>query len=561
MDTTIKKPLDMPEDPARHPLGVVDENAALRLILEGTATATGEKFVEALVMNLSKALNTHSAWVTEYLEETNQLHALAFWINGQLLRNELIDIEGTPCEAVIASTELVHYPDNILHLFPQETYFRDIGAASYMGVPLLGSDGKILGNLAVLDTRPMPRDPRAEAIIRIFGNRAAAELQRIRAERRVHQSEVKYRRIIESTAEGFLLMDGNYRITDVNQAFCEMVGYSREEILGRTPLKFADEDYRQFLIHSSEEGMFSDRLREFEGAMVTKSGKKIPVLAHGNTLRDDGGGVIGNMLFVFDMTQPKRSLALAAEVQKSLLPCECPRVDGLDVAGRVLNCDEIGGDYYDFPGEGECSLDRFNIVVGDVTGHGVDAALLMTTARAFLRMRAAQCDEISKILTEMNRHLALDVHDSGRFMTLFFLQFDLANRQLNWVRAGHPPALLYDPAADRFVELMGEGLALGVEEDYAYRQFRRDGLASGQIVALGTDGILEATDRNGRLYGKRRFREAIRANAGKDATGILEAVFADLKQFALGTRVQDDATLVIAKVKPLMEEHGGDWQI
>jgi sigma-B regulation protein RsbU (phosphoserine phosphatase) len=146
-------------------------------------------------------------------------------------------------------------------------------------------------------------------------------------------------------------------------------------------------------------------------------------------------------------------------------------------------------------------------------------------------------------------------------MTLFFLQFDLANRQLNWVRAGHPPALLYDPAADRFAELMGEGLALGVEEGYAYRQFRRDGLDSGQIVALGTDGILEATDRNGRLYGKRRFREAIRDNAGKDATGILEAVFADLKQFALGTRVQDDATLVIAKVKPLIEGHGGDWQI
>lgn len=557
MDTSTDKTID--NQRSRPPFGVSDENAALRFILEGTATATGEKFFEALVINLSQALNTYSAWVTEYIAETRQLKALAFWINGQMLRNQLMDIEGSPCEAVIDSTELVHYPDNILHLFPEETYFKDIGAASYMGVPLLGSNGDILGNLAVLDTRPMPDDGRARAIIRIFGDRAAAELQRIRAERKVHRSEVKYRRIIESTAEGFLLMDENYRITDVNQAFGNMVGYHRDEILGRTPLKFADEDYRQFLIHSQQR-MFSDRLAEFEGTMVAKSGKKIPVLAHGNTLRDDDGAVIGNMLFVFDMSQQKRSLALAAEVQKSLLPCECPRVEGLDVAGRVLNCDEIGGDYYDFPGEGDCSLDRFNMVVGDVTGHGVDAALLMTTARAFLRMRASQCDEISKILTEMNRHLALDVHDSGRFMTLFFLQFDLANRQLHWVRAGHPPALLYDPAAGRFRELMGDGLALGVEENYEYRQFRRGELEAGQIVALGTDGIFEAADRHGRFYGKQRLQEVIAGNAGRDAAGILEAVFADVKEFTLGSRVTDDITLVIAKVKPLPTQ-SGDWQI
>lgn len=560
MDATLDRSIQIEKNHRRHPLGVVDENAALRLILEATATSTGEKFFEALVINLAKALNTYSAWVTEYLEETRQLNALAFWINGQMVRNELMDIQGTPCEGVIASTELVHYSDNILGVFPESDYFRDIGAASYMGVPLVDGEGNVLGNLAVLDTRPMPADPRAEAIIRIFGDRASAELQRIRAERQVHKSEVKYRRIIESTAEGFLLMDENYRITDVNQAFCDMVGYRREDILGRTPLKFADEDYRQFLLHSGDEEMFSDRLREFEGAMLTRSGKKVQVLAHGNTLRDDAGKIIGNMLFVFDMTQQKRSLALAAEVQRSLLPCECPRVEGLDVAGKVLNCEEIGGDYYDFPGEDECSVDRFNVVVGDVTGHGVDAALLMTTARAFLRMRAAQCDEISRILTEMNRHLTQDVHDSGRFMTLFFLQIDPANRQLHWVRAGHPPAMLYDPAADRFRELRGEGLALGVEEDYQYRQFRRGGLATGQIIALGTDGIYEAADRHGRFYGQQRLQTVIRANADKDAAGILEAAFADVKKFSLGARVQDDITLVIVKATAL-KNRPGDWQI
>jgi PAS domain S-box-containing protein len=557
MEAPIDKALETTTGPSRQPLGVADENAALRLILEGTVADTGETFFESLVAKLSQALNTYSAWATEYIPETRQLAALAFWIDGHLIQSEVMDIEGTPCEKVISSTELVHYPDNILQVFPENAYLRDVGAASYMGVPLLDNNGQVLGHLAVMDTRPMPDDDRAKTIIRIFGHRASAELQRIRAERQVQKSEIKYRRIIETSSEGFLLLDENYRITDVNQAFCRMVGYRREEIVGRTPLKFADEDYRQVLMFDPEAG-FSDRLTESEGNLLTRSGQKIPVLVHGNTLRDDSGIVIGNMLFVIDMTQQKRSLALAAEVQRSLLTRPHPRVGGLDVAGRVLNCDEIGGDYYDFPGDGDCSPDRFNLVVGDVTGHGVEAALLMTTARAFLRMRASQCGELSQILTEMNRHLAKDVHDSGRFMTLFFLQFDLANRRLHWVRAGHPPALVYSPQTDRFHELVGEGLALGVQEDTEFRQYSRAGLDAGQIVALGTDGIFEAWDRNGKQYGKQRLQETIRAHAAESAAGILEAALSDVKAFTLGTRIKDDVTLVIVKVNPLPAGTGDD---
>ena len=126
---------------------------------------------------------------------------------------------------------------------------------------------------------------------------------------------------------------------------------------------------------------------------------------------DDQSRVIGNMAFVTDMTEQKKALALAAEVQKSLLPQTSPQVQGLDVAGKNVSCEEIGGDYFDFLGKNEYPAAPLSIVVGDITGHGVDAALLMTSARAFLRMRAAQSGNISDIVTEMNRHLALDVLD------------------------------------------------------------------------------------------------------------------------------------------------------
>jgi sigma-B regulation protein RsbU (phosphoserine phosphatase) len=105
------------------------------------------------------------------------------------------------------------------------------------------------------------------------------------------------------------------------------------------------------------------------------------------------------------------------------------------------------------------------VVVGDITGHGVDAALLMATARAFLRMRASQPGTLTDTVTAMNRHLVEDVSETGKFMTLFFLTLDVGKKTIEWVRAGHDPAWLYDPDEDRFEDLKGAGVALGVTED------------------------------------------------------------------------------------------------
>ena len=541
------------------PVRFPDENAALRIILEGTATETGERFFEALVVNIAKALNTHSAWVTEFVEETRRLRALAFWADGQMIRDFEMEIDGTPCEAVIETAELIHHPDNILEIFPNNSSLKNIGAVSYMGVPLLDSGGKILGNLAVLDTRPLPKEQRAEALMRIFAARAAAELQRLKAELEIQRREEKYRRIVETTAEGFLLMDEDFVITDVNDAYCRMIGYSRSEIIGKTPLDYVTEDFRQYLKINRLELAAGDN-REIEGTVLSKNGRRIPVLVHSNKLRDDRGTVIGNMNFVIDMTERKKSLELAAEVQKSLLPQKSPQIRGLDIAGWALSCDEIGGDYFDYlPGQ-NCPDEHLGIVVGDVTGHGVDAALLMTTARAFLRMRAAQCGDPSQIITEMNRHLALDVLNTGRFMTLFYLSIEPAQRQLFWVRAGHSPAVIYDPTRKEFSELKGDGLALGVDETFVYQHYLKTGLAAGQVIVIGTDGIWEACDRDGKMYGQDRFRDIIRRNAHRPASAIIEAVYDDVNRFSLGRKRQDDMTLVVVKVVEGLGEVG-DWQI
>jgi PAS domain S-box-containing protein len=141
-----------------------------------------------------------------------------------------------------------------------------------------------------MDVRPMPEEPRARTIFQIFAARASAELQRLRAEAQRRETEEKYRRIIQTTDEGFLLMNSEFVVTDVNQAFCRMVGAGREEVVGRSPLRFVDEDFRQFLT-MNRENLFAGDFTELEGKFITLSRQKIPVLIHGNRLRDDRGTV------------------------------------------------------------------------------------------------------------------------------------------------------------------------------------------------------------------------------------------------------------------------------
>ena len=151
------------ESPSKDALPIstrpLDETIALRLLFEGTARETGEAFFRALVQNLARAIGTVGAWVTEYDPERRRLRALAFWLKDRFIPWEAA-IDGTPCARVIEGGRLLLVPDRVLDIYPDEPDLSAIGAVSYMGVPLEESDGTVLGHLAVLDTRPMPGEPR-----------------------------------------------------------------------------------------------------------------------------------------------------------------------------------------------------------------------------------------------------------------------------------------------------------------------------------------------------------------------------------------------------------------
>lgn len=230
------------------PLADLETDAALRAILEGTATETGHGFFAALVQNLSKALGTHGAWVTEYFPAKRRLRALAFWMDGQWVKDYEVDITGSPCEKVIDTRQLVHFPDRLLELYPNEPDVMAIGAVSYMGVPLFSEEGEILGHMAVIDRRPIPEEPRVHAIFKIFAARAAAELRRLRAEDEVRAREEKVGRLVGSAMDAIIELDDDMRVTSANPASEKAFQCPADKMIGQDFRHFVtDKDARRLV--------------------------------------------------------------------------------------------------------------------------------------------------------------------------------------------------------------------------------------------------------------------------------------------------------------------------
>ncbi len=249
----------------------------------------------------------------------------------------------------------------------------------------------------------------------------------------------------------------------------------------------------------------------------------------------------------------REAMALAEEVQLRLLPRENPVVLGFDIAGQSVYCDETGGDYYDYLAMPGADPGSIAVVVGDVSGHGIASALLMTTARALLRMRASIGGDPARQVGDLNFLLSQDTAETGRFVTLFYLCMEPTpnspgHGRMRWVRAGHDPALVYDSASGEFLELSAGGVPLGIIGDVTYQEFIFDGMSGGQVVALGTDGIWEARNHERQMFGKRRLRRIIKENADLPAQKIVAAVMEELEAFRRGLPAEDDVTLVIIKV-------------
>jgi len=246
--------------------------------------------------------------------------------------------------------------------------------------------------------------------------------------------------------------------------------------------------------------------------------------------------------------QMKEAMNLAMEVQQNLLPAEMPQVKGFDIAGKSIYCDETGGDLYDFLEVCCRNSDQIGIAVGDVSGHGISAALLMVTVRAFLRSRVTQPGSLSEIINDVNRLVAHDTRETSQFMTLFYTEIDPSEKSISWIRAGHDPAMLYSPDSDTFVELKGAGMALGVDGGSEYQGQIIKGLSQGQVLLIGTDGIWETQNESGEMFGKDRLKALIRRYAHLSSKKMIISIIDELQAFRKSAKQDDDITLAVIKV-------------
>jgi PAS domain S-box-containing protein len=212
-----------------------DEIAALRAIVEGTARSTGAAFFQTLVRHLACAVGVSYAFVAEFAGVATRVRTLAYWGKGELRENIEFDLDGTPCEDVVHGG-LCHHPDGVQEKFPRDQGLVDLAIESYLGVPLLDGQGNVLGHLAVFDERPMPHEPRRLFIFRIFATRAAVELERLRVERQLLESERRYRDLYEEAPSAYVSLGRNRRFANVNRRAAELLGQPAAALIGSSVL-------------------------------------------------------------------------------------------------------------------------------------------------------------------------------------------------------------------------------------------------------------------------------------------------------------------------------------
>ena len=236
----------------------------------------------------------------------------------------------------------------------------------------------------------------------------------------------------------------------------------------------------------------------------------------------------------------ERELSIARDVQRELLPRGSPLITGLSLAGACRPAVGVGGDYYDYL---QFSDDRVGLVIADVAGKGIPAALLMAGLQASVRSLAAPLVDPCEVNRQLNGMLYRSTATS-RYATLFFGVYDARRRTLSYSNAGHFPPL--HVGATEVCRLTADGIPLGLMEEARYGQGCRT-LEPGDLLALYTDGIVEAPDARGVEFGEERLVAALRRNKDRDLDEVILTVLGEVERWTGGAAAHDDATLVLVR--------------
>jgi serine phosphatase RsbU (regulator of sigma subunit) len=243
----------------------------------------------------------------------------------------------------------------------------------------------------------------------------------------------------------------------------------------------------------------------------------------------------------FQQERLERELQLAMEIQQRFQPTASPQIPGYEFQGISFPCYEIGGDYYDFIQRDD---GRLVIALGDVSGKGTAAALLMSSLHAAIHAQTGSHDTIVETISAVNKYLAENI-PPNRFVTLFYAELDPESGAVSFLNAGHNPPLIVH-AAGTVEQLASGGLPLGIKADADYREGRTH-MQRGDVLVIYSDGVTEAASPTGEEFGPTRLYEVVSRNVDASAAGIRDRIESALTKFSQGTKAADDITLVIVK--------------
>lgn len=242
----------------------------------------------------------------------------------------------------------------------------------------------------------------------------------------------------------------------------------------------------------------------------------------------------------------ERELGIARSIQQGLLPARAPTIEGLDVAGRCVPALSVGGDYFDHFVTRSGDL---GVLVADVSGHDLAAALLQTTARAAIRAQVLVGGSPAQVLEGANSALLDDLSKADMFLTAWYGTVDPRTGRLVHSDAGHTPALIYRAATNTVDEICAGGIPIGVDPDGGFEQAETR-LADGDVLVVYTDGLTEArAPGTSDEYGSERLADALRDSARLTAAEIADALLGDVARFDGGGAAPDDRSLVVVKVR------------
>ncbi len=354
---------------------------------------------------------------------------------------------------------------------------------------------------------------------------------------------------VEQTADAVLITDANGAIEYVNAAFEKITGYHQSEVLGRSP---------SLLRSGHHDRPFYERLwgtilggAEFRATIVNrrKNGSLFWAEQTITPMRNSHEGIVGFVSVLKDMTERRLSqeresqILLAREVQRRFYDIAPPVAPGLEIAGEAFPAAHVGGDYFDFVAGPDGGI---TLAIGDVTGHGLGPALLMAETRACTRAILETETDPGAILGRINEILIHDL-DANQLVTLLLARLDPRTRVLEYSSAGHVPGYVLDGSGGIEHSLGATGMPLGLSPGTRYPSVALPPLSPGNMLALLTDGITEATDSSGDEFGAERALEAIRRHRHRSASEIIRAVYDATLEFAGGEALRDDVTCVICK--------------